>query len=96
MSGTTSTGTITQFAPSAAGPFQFGVTLDGQDYTCIVTWGLWDQRWYLNIQNTSGAIVMTRALIASPPNLPINMLFGVFVTSTLVFFDATQTFVVAP
>jgi len=96
MSSTTSTGTITQFLPSAVGPFQFGATLDGQNYICNVTWNLWAQRWYLNIYTQTATLVMARALIASPPNYPINMLFGIFMTSTMVFWDATQTFQVTP
>ena len=41
MSGTTSTGTITPFQPTNAGPFQFGATLDGTAYVCQVRWNLY-------------------------------------------------------
>lgn len=96
MSGTTSTGTLTAFTPTNAGPFQFGATLDGQDYICNVTWNLWAQRWYLNIYTTQGVAVLARALIASPPDYPINLIYGLFLTSKMVFLDAAQAFVVTP
>lgn len=89
-------GTLTPFTPTNAGPQQFGATLDGQPYICTVTWGLWAQRWYLNIFTQQGALIYACALIASPPGYPINLVFGYFVTSILVFWDATQTFEVLP
>ena len=97
MSATTSTtGTITQFQPTNAGPFQFGATLDGTAYTCQVRWNLWAQRWYLFIYTTTGTLVLARALIASPPDFGINMVYGLFLTSTMYFWDAQQTFQVQP
>lgn len=98
MSGTATTSTSTPFTPTAAGPFQFGATLDGQDFICSVTWNLWGQRWYLNIFTTNNARVLSRALIASapPPAAPINLVFGYFFASTMVFDDTSQTFTVTP
>lgn len=96
MSGTTSTGTVTQFQPTSAGPFQFGATLDSTDYICQVRWNLWAQRWYLFIYTQTGTLVLARALIASPPGHGINMAYGLFLVSVMYFWDATQTFQVIP
>lgn len=97
MSGT-STGTVTTFTPTASGPFAFDAMLDGQNYSCAVTWNLWAQRWYLNVYDTSANLIVCRALIASPspPAVPINLLFGYFFTSIMVFDDASQSFIVTP
>ena len=97
MSATTSTtGTITPFQPTNAGPFQFGATLDGTTYVCQVRWNLWAQRWYLFIYTTTGTQVLARALIASPAGYGINMVYGLFLTSVMYFWDETQTFQVSP
>lgn len=96
MSGTTTPLVLIPFTPTNAGPFQFSATLDGNPFTCTVTWALWPQRWYLNIFTSAGALVLATALIASPPGVPINLVFGYFFTSTLVFWDATQSFQVTP
>jgi hypothetical protein len=88
--------TITPFTPTTAGPFQFGAVLDGANYTCTVTWNMWRQGWYLNVYDTSGNPIVARALIASPDNYPINLLFGYFQSSIMSFDDATQSFVVTP
>lgn len=91
-------GTVIPFTPSQAGPFQFTATLDGQDYVCNVTWNLWGQRWYLNIYTTNAALIVARALISSPPApaTVINLLFGYFATSTMVFDDKSQSFLINP
>lgn len=97
MSGTTTAvGTSTIFTPTSAGPFQFGATLDGQDYVCNVTWNLWRQGWYLNIYTTTSNLVVCRALVPSTMGYPVNLVSGYFTTSTMVFYDANQTFVVTP
>ena len=99
MSGTVTTPTtttVTPFTPTSNQAFQFNPTLDGVVYTCSVTWNLSGQRWYLNIYTLQGVLVLSRALIASPPGQPINLLFGYFFTSTMVFWDSSQTFQVTP
>ena len=95
MSGTT-TGTLTPFTPTSTAVFTFGATLDGAQYNCSVQWNLWAQRWYLFITDISGNPVLTRALIASPTGYGINMVYGLFTSSVMYFWDATQTFDVRP
>lgn len=87
---------IIPFTPTSAGPQQFGATLDGTNYICTVTWNVSRQGWYLNVYTTTNALVVSRALIASPPNAGVNLLFGYFQISTMVFDDTTQAFWVWP
>jgi hypothetical protein len=94
VSGTT--GTLTPFTPTQTAVFTFGAALDGTNYVCAVKWNLWAQRWYLFISDTSGNPVLTRALIASPPNQGINMVYGLFRTSVMYFWDSQQSFQVIP
>jgi hypothetical protein len=99
MSGTTTqttTTTVIPFTPTSTQAFQFGATLDGVAYTCTVTWNLSGQRWYLNIYTNQAVLVLSRALTASPPGVPYNLLFGYFLTTVMVFWDVTQTFQVTP
>lgn len=84
------------FQPSSQGPFQFQVTLDGNNYNCIILWSLYGQRWYLQIQDLFGNLILYTALIGSPPNYNINLVFGIFTTSVLYFIQSTQTFVITP
>lgn len=93
--------TSVAFTPSTAAVFQFSATLDGDSYTLSVPWGVAGQRWYLQIVDSQGTLILYRALISSPQTIVaagggVNLLFGYFVTSTLVFVDETQTFIVGP
>ena len=63
--------TTFDFAPSALAPFSFQPTLDGQIYTVIVTWNLFAQRWYINVYNLSGTLIVATALIGSPLGIAI-------------------------
>jgi hypothetical protein len=94
MSDTTSTSTV--FTPSQTQAFSFQAVLDGDPYTCVVTWSLYARRWYLTIYDSTNTAQVVTPLISSIPSFPINLVFGFFQESTLVFYDATQTFVVTP
>ena len=78
------------FAPTQSAPFQFQPTLDGTVYNCIVTWSLFGQRWYLACYTLNGALVFNRAFVGSPLGYDINLLAGIFTTSTLVYRQPTQ------
>jgi hypothetical protein len=70
--------TFTDFAPTATSPFQFAPTLDGNQYTVVVTWGLAGQRWYINLYDKTGALVVYLPLIASPDAMQtISMMWNV-------------------
>ncbi len=88
--------TLVNFQPSPTAPFQFNATLDGNTYNVIIPWNAYGLRYYINIYDTSNNIIMTKPLIASPDNYNINLLFGYFTSSTLVFRDSSQNFEITP
>ena len=87
--------TLFDFNPTAAGPFQFQPTLDGEVYTATVTWGLFGKRYYLGIAALDGTPVVYLPLIGSPFGRDISMTAGYF-ASTLVYRTANRQFEVSP
>jgi hypothetical protein len=87
--------TVTAFSPTPLGPFQFQATLDGVEHNVIVTWNTYAQRWYCNIYDQSGVLIVAIARVGSPPNYDISIVAGYF-TSTMVFRQATNKFEVSP
>jgi hypothetical protein len=63
--------TTFDFRPSNLAPFQFQPTLDGTTYTCIVSWNLFGQRFYLDCYTLAGDLVFSQALISSPDGVQI-------------------------
>lgn len=57
---------IIPFVPSAVQAPEFLVTLDNQTYRVLVTWSLAGQRYYINIYNLDGTLIVCRALVGSP------------------------------
>jgi hypothetical protein len=88
--------TYTQFAPNANVAFQFQPTLDGSQYNLVVTWSLFRKGWYINIYDPQGNLIVTEALVGSPDNYDIDLVWGYFLVSTLVFRASTQQFEVNP
>ena len=88
--------TTTVFAPTPLAPFVFQPTLDGQTYTVQITWSLFRQDWMLNIYTLSGQLVLTKALVGSPPDDDLNLVEFYFTTSTRVYRESSNTFEVSP
>lgn len=88
--------TLTLFAPGANQNFTFQPTLDGQQYSAIVTWSLFGQRWILNVYTLQGTLVFQKPLTGSPNGYDINLAGGYFMTSTLVFRAPTNNFETSP
>jgi hypothetical protein len=86
------------FTPSASAipPFSSLVTLDGKSYLLTSVWNLAGQRWYINLTDSNGNIILNRPLTGSPMSFSLNMVFGLFVTSTLVYRTDTGNFEVGP
>jgi hypothetical protein len=63
--------TFFDFVPSNTAPFEFQPTLDGQVYTCGVTWGLFGRRFYISCYQLDGTLVFSRPVIGSPAGLTI-------------------------
>jgi hypothetical protein len=88
--------TFTTFTPSNISPFQFSPTLDGITYNAICTWNVYSERYYINIYTQTRTLIMSRPIIGSPNNYDINLLFGYFKTSTLVYRTSSNQFEVTP
>jgi hypothetical protein len=88
--------TYTDFTPTATQNFQFQPTLDGVVYTCLVTWNVSAQRWYISCYTLSGQLVVSMALVGSPVHYDINLFGAYFTSSKLVFRQGTQQFEVTP
>lgn len=88
--------TLTQFTPATNQNFSFQPTLDGQQYTVVVTWNLFGQRWIVNIYTLQGVLVMQKPLRGSPLDYDINIIQGYFTTSTMVYRVPTNAFEVSP
>jgi hypothetical protein len=60
--------TTIPFTPSLVpgqAPFTFQATLDGRLYTCIVTWSLYGQRWYVAIIDQNGNLITRIPMVGS-------------------------------
>ena len=90
--------TVTAFTPNAFTLFRFQATLDGGTYTCVTTWNVYRQDWYLNIYDQSNTLIVARPFTGSPPppELGDNLAGGWFRTSTLYYYPATGNIVVSP
>lgn len=88
--------TLVNFNPTPFANFQFNPTLDGVSYVAICTWNLYGQRYYINIYNNNGTLILSRPIIASPDVYDINLLFGYFQTSTLIYRASSNNFEISP
>lgn len=90
--------TLVAFTPSllSSPPFSAQVALDGQNYTLATAWNIYRGGWYYSLTDQFGNLIITAALVASPPNYSILLAPGIFVTSTILFRDATQNFEISP
>lgn len=64
------TTTLLSFTPNATSTFQQTITLDDAEYRLIASWNL-AGRWYINIYDLSGNLIVTEPLIASPDALSL-------------------------
>ena len=88
--------TFTQFTPAVDSNFSFSPTLDGLQYTVVVTWGLFGQRWIMNLYTLQNVLIVTIPLTGSPDGYDINLVEGYGYTSTLVYRAPTNNFEVSP
>lgn len=63
--------TFIDFVPSQVIAPQFQVTLDGAIYAVTVTWNLFAQRYYININDLGGNLIVAEALVGSPVGIEI-------------------------
>lgn len=72
--------TVIDFAPSTTSVFTFQPTLEGTVYTCIVSWNLAGQRYYIACYSLAGVLVFNLPLIGSPVDYDISITAGYFAT----------------
>lgn len=87
--------TLYQFTPTIDQNFTFTPTLDGSQYACEVVWGLFGQRWILNVYTLQNALVVTKPFVPSPDNYDIDLVEGYF-SSSLVFRESSNNIEVSP
>jgi hypothetical protein len=61
--------TSVQFTPSSVSVFTFQPVLAGITYNATVTWNTAGQRYYLNLYDLSGNLILCRAVCSSGPRL---------------------------
>jgi len=83
--------TIIPFTPSASANFQFQCTLDGAPYNVICTFNAYAQRFYVNIYDLTGTLVLSRPLIGSPSFANVSLTLGYFET-TMIYRESSQVF----
>jgi hypothetical protein len=84
------------FNPSPLANFQFNPTLDGVTYVAICTWNIYGERYYINIYDNNGTLIVTNPIVASPDDFDINLVFGYFQSSTLVYRASSNNFEISP
>lgn len=85
----------TTFLPSESlsPPFTFSAALYGTTYTVHVIWNLAGQRYYIQILDSSGTIIITHPMVSSSTDLAINLVPGLFPTgNTLTYSSSTNLF----
>ncbi len=88
--------TLIAFNPSPNANFQFSPVLDGITYIAICTWNIYREAYYISIYNSSRTLIVNRPIVASPDNYNINLVFGYFRTSTLVYRASSGNFEITP
>jgi hypothetical protein len=61
--------TYVGFLPSTTAAFQFQATFDGTPYNVVVPWLEFGQRYYINVYDLAGNLILARGLSASSTKL---------------------------
>jgi len=61
------------FTPSSTQVFTFQPIIGGQQYTATVTWNVFGQRYYLNLYDLAGQLILSTALVSSGPQLQASL-----------------------
>jgi hypothetical protein len=88
--------TFIQFNPQQNQNFQFNPTLDGVPYVAVVTWNIYGMRYYISVYDISRNLISYIPLVGSPDNYDINLMFGYFTSSTLVYRVSSNNFEISP
>lgn len=61
------TATFLDFTPSILAPFSFQPTFGTDQYVVVVTWNVSGQRFYVNVYDLSGDLIVCRGLVETGP-----------------------------
>ena len=84
--------TLVTFNQTSTANFTFNPQLDGTIYVAVCTWNSYSSRYYISIYDTARTLIMIRPIIGSPDEYDINLVFGYFTTSTLVYRVSSNQF----
>lgn len=74
-------------------PFTFSASLYGTTYTVHVIWNVAGQRYYVQLIDSSGTIVITHPMVSSSTLLAINLTPGLFPSgNSLTYSSSTNLF----
>lgn len=82
--------TIFPYVPQPNTAYRFDPTLDGQQYSAVVPWGLFGRRLYLSLYDQNNTRIFTRALIGSTDAIVVQEASWLGGTVTLTFLDANM------
>ena len=88
--------TLIYFDPQSTVNFQFNPVLDGINYIAVCTWNSYSSRYYISIYDSSRTLIVSRPIIGSSNDYDINLVFGYFTSSTLVYRASTGNFEINP
>ena len=88
--------TLINFEPAPDSNFQFNPVLDGSTYVAICPYNNYSPRYYVNIFNNNGTLILSRPIIGSPDNYDINIIEGYFTTSKLIYRTSSRNFEITP
>jgi len=57
--------TLFPFTPAIGQNMTFNPVLNGTTYSAIITWNVFGQRWYLNLSDSSGNLIISTAVVSS-------------------------------
>jgi hypothetical protein len=77
-------------------PFLANVTLDGESYSLSCMWNVTGARWYYQLIDQAGDLLINAPLIGSPMKSDIPLAPGLFQTSTLLYRVPSNNFEVTP
>lgn len=88
--------TFVKFNPASTANFQFNVTLDNVPYVVVCSYNSYSSRYYISIYDTARTLIFVRPMVGSPNDYDINLVFGFFNISTMVYRVSTNQFEITP
>ncbi|EPD1271069.1 hypothetical protein ACR6AX_001226 [Escherichia coli] len=83
--------TFIPFKPDGEKPFKFKFRMGGEILFARVPFNLYANRYYLELKNSSGEVIVYTPLIASPDGYDINLALP-FAPRKLIFRESTNQF----